>query len=1517
MSGKEGAHKKWATLKEKLGPQESDQSEANLENADPELCIRLLQIPSVVNYSGLKKRLESSDDNWMVQFLELSGLDLLLEALDRLSGRGVARISDALLQLTCINCVRTLMNSHKGIEYIVNNEGYVRKLSQALDTSNVMVKKQVFELIAALCIYSPEGHILALDALEHYKTVKNQQYRFSVIMNELSTTDNVPYMVTLLSVINAVIFGTEELRHRAQLRNEFIGLQLLDVLTKLRDQEDEDLLVQAYVFEEAKSEDDEDLLKIYGGIDMNNHQEVFSTLFNKVSASPLSVQLLSILQGLLHFDISHSSCPLLWEALEFVVNRAVLLADDCKSNTLEEVMDRLLTSNKHQSKQKTKGRNAEKVNKSIQTDKPKDESCKEDAISKSPGHQTNDLLESSIAQPVTTAVEEPSLPVNLSGSPLSVIGTQSTPSPPPPPPPPLPYSGLSPPPPPPLPGMGGFPPPPPPLPSMGGLPTPPPLPGMGGFPPPPPPLLGMSGFPPPPPPLPGMSGFTPPPPPLPGMSGFTPPPPPLPGMSGFPPPPPPLPGMSGFPPPPPPLPGMSGFPPPPPPLPGMSGFPPPPPPLPGMGGFPPPPPPFPGMGGTPPPPPLPGVRPPPSGVNEEIVVARVDHSLGYARQPCFKVNRPSMKMKKLNWQKLPPNVAKDGQSMWASTTPCEETVEPNYSSIEQLFCLPQAVDKAKGSTPVKKPPKEISFLDAKKNLNLNIFLKQFRSPNEEIIGLIEKGDRSKFDIEILKQFLKLLPEKHEVENLKAFQEDKSKLSNADQFFVLLIGVPNYQLRIECMLACEETTLMLEMLQPKADVVSTACDDILSSHRLPLFCQLVLKVGNFLNYGSHTGNANGFKIGTLLKLTETKANQTRITLLHHILEEIEGNHTDLLELPNDLEKVAAAAGVNIENIYSETSSNQRRLKDLLSKISTSTNDVKEQYEKCVQDCIDSLKDLVQQLENISQKKKKLADYLCEDPTKLSLEDTFGTMKTFRDLFLKAKKENKDRKEQAVKAEKRKKQLEEDEAKRQKGENGKIIRKGAVKLEEGCIIDLLLSDIKKGFQLRKTAKTKVEADVAQKNSASDLNGKPAQSKEEDSKLVHLNDSSTFNTEGSSKSSLTVDSTKDKNDLPQSKPADNVGSPTPSCCTVQIAESRVGNIDESQVHTMPSVENSLTCVPNSCSVEKAQSREITGGSVTPMNESLTVCKDDTPLLSQDFTLSDAVVLQDHTCESDQSQPDEVDAKHTNVLKNINTQDEEKNTSGTGLPHNLSKGAADSTGNLAQERSLADGSSPDLDNGLVEVSSNEKSLVVDVLAQDKIQNQTSSAVQTETSAESLPVQHNESTDVSPPVQDNGSTGLSPPVQKNGSTDVSPPVQDNGSTDVSPPVQDNGSTDVSPPVQDHGSTDVSPSVQGNGSTDVSSPVQGNECSVFPPAQNNELVEVSKSPGNTESPEVTPETKTNVFRDDSLIKSSESETHLQTSHDSAVRRGSSKNKKKKKNSKSGEEIAVDSGTHKTKSCVVQ
>nr|XP_040130121.1 inverted formin-2 isoform X3 [Ictidomys tridecemlineatus] len=948
MSVKEGAQRKWAALKEKLGPQDSDPTEANLESADPELCIRLLQMPSVVNYSGLRKRLESSDGGWMVQFLEQSGLDLLLEALARLSGRGVARIADALLQLTCVSCVRAVMNSQQGIEYILSNQGYVRQLSQALDTSNVMVKKQVFELLAALCIYSPEGHALTLDALDHYKTVCSQQYRFSVIMNELSDSDNVPYVVTLLSVVNAVILGPEDLRTRTQLRSEFIGLQLLDILTRLRDLEDADLLIQLEAFEEAKAEDEEELQRVCNGLNMNSHQEVFASLFHKVSCSPVSAQLLSVLQGLLHLEPTSRSGQLLWEALESLVNRAVLLASDAQECTLEEVAERLLFS-----RGRPRPTSLDKAHKSIQANlgqSPRD---------RSPQNTAAPLAGMEGQQQATAPAHQH--PVGLQSTSGKTAPQQPAHSPPPPAP-PLPSSS---------PGPLS---PPPSLPSLEAgsplIPPPPPLPGLGS-------MFSPPAPPPPPPPLPDL-GTTPspvpPPPPLPGL-GTTPPP-------VLPPPPPPLPGLGAVSPPAPPLP---------PPLPGSCGIlPPPPPPLP---------PPPPGGGWGPPPPPT-----LPAGGVEELIVAHVDHSLGSAWVPSHRrVNPPTLRMKKLNWQKLPSNVARERNSMWATlSSPGTDAVEPDFSSIERLFSFPVAKPKEPTAAPARKEPKEVTFLDSKKSLNLNIFLKQFKCSNEEVTAMIRAGDTAKFDVEVLKQLLKLLPEKHEIENLRTFTEERAKLANADQFYVLLMDIPCYQLRLECMLLCEGTAIVLDMVRPKAQLVLAACESLLTSHRLPVFCQLILKIGNFLNYGSHTGDADGFKMSTLLKLTETKSQQNRVTLLHHVLEEVEKSHPDLLQLPQDLAQPSQAAGINLEVIRSEASTNLKKLLGTERKVSTSDPEVQEQYAQRLQDSIAASQALDQVFEAIEQKKLELADYLCEDPQQLSLEDTFSTMKIFRDLFTRALK-----------------------------------------------------------------------------------------------------------------------------------------------------------------------------------------------------------------------------------------------------------------------------------------------------------------------------------------------------------------------------------------------------------------------------------------------------------------------------------------------------------------------------------
>lgn len=52
-----------------------------------------------------------------------------------------------------------------------------------MDTSNIMVKKQLFDLLAALSVFSADGHRLALDALEHYK-VTDERDQFKIISDQ-------------------------------------------------------------------------------------------------------------------------------------------------------------------------------------------------------------------------------------------------------------------------------------------------------------------------------------------------------------------------------------------------------------------------------------------------------------------------------------------------------------------------------------------------------------------------------------------------------------------------------------------------------------------------------------------------------------------------------------------------------------------------------------------------------------------------------------------------------------------------------------------------------------------------------------------------------------------------------------------------------------------------------------------------------------------------------------------------------------------------------------------------------------------------------------------------------------------------------------------------------------------------------------------------------------------------------------------------------------------------------------
>lgn len=80
------------------------------------------------------------------------------------------------------------------------------------------------------------------------------------------------------------------------------------------------------------------------------------------------------------------------------------------------------------------------------------------------------------------------------------------------------------------------------------------------------------------------------------------------------------------------------------------------------------------------------------------------------------------------------------------------------------------------------------LLDGKRSLNVNIFLKQFRTANEEIIQLIRNGDHDDIGAEKLRGLLKILPEVDELDMLKTFDGEKQRLGNAEKFLMQLVQV---------------------------------------------------------------------------------------------------------------------------------------------------------------------------------------------------------------------------------------------------------------------------------------------------------------------------------------------------------------------------------------------------------------------------------------------------------------------------------------------------------------------------------------------------------------------------------------------------------------------------------------------------------------------------------------------------------------------------------------------------------
>ncbi|KAI3673387.1 hypothetical protein L6452_39505 [Arctium lappa] len=604
-------------------------------------------------------------------------------------------------------------------------------------------------------------------------------------------------------------------------------------------------------------------------------------------------------------------------------------------------------------------------------------------------------------------------PIQSVPAPAQIAPPPSSQAPPPPPPPPPPIHGDPYPPPPPTyevpppqqPPMHGVPPPPPPQ-SSGTLPPPPPVPAAppppplpGGDAPPPPPPPPMYGAPAPPPPPPMYGAPAPPPPPP--MYGAPAPPPPPP-MYGAPPPPP-LPGGA---PPPPPLPGGA---PPPPPLPG--GAPPPPPPPGGVPGPPPPPgapgpPPPPGAPGPPPPPGAPGPPggpPPPPG-------GRGGPGRGRGRGPPVKKSN----LKPLHWNKV--TRALQG-SLWEELQRHGEpqsVPEFDVSELETLFSaiVPKKTTSkdAEKKKAASSKPEKVQLVDLRRANNTEIMLTKVKMPLPDMVAAILAMDDTLLDSDQVENILKFCPTKEEMEQLKVKPLPITLILTSLQYFLELMKVPRMESKLNVFLFKIQFNAQLSEFKKSLNIVNSACNEVRTSVKLKEIMKRILYLGNTLNQGTARGSAVGFKLDSLLKLTDTRASNSKMTLMHYLCKVLASKSPTLLDFHEDLISLEAASKIQLKMLAEEMQSIIKGLDKVKQELAASANDgpVSEVFHKTLKEFIGVAEAEVTSVTNlyavVGRNADALALYFGEDPARCPFEQVTQTLLNFVRLFRKSDEEN---------------------------------------------------------------------------------------------------------------------------------------------------------------------------------------------------------------------------------------------------------------------------------------------------------------------------------------------------------------------------------------------------------------------------------------------------------------------------------------------------------------------------------
>uniref|UniRef100_A0A673K355 FH2 domain-containing protein 1-like n=2 Tax=Sinocyclocheilus rhinocerous TaxID=307959 RepID=A0A673K355_9TELE len=370
------------------------------------------------------------------------------------------------------------------------------------------------------------------------------------------------------------------------------------------------------------------------------------------------------------------------------------------------------------------------------------------------------------------------------------------------------------------------------------------------------------------------------------------------------------------------------------------------------------------------------------------------------------------KMRNFNWDAIPRHSVLGKRNVWTAQRNLEN-FELDTKRMEELFSHNEHHGLVRKGGTVRKSvwglsqitteSENVSILNSKKSMNIGILLKQFKRPPKDIVEAVRNGNLC-FAFGKLRELSKLLPDDMETKKLMSFNGDLSQLNEADRFMVMLVQVPGYKVRIKSLLLREEFFPFIEEVKHSIAVMTTAANELLACDDLHSIIRLVLKTGNYMNAGGYAGSAIGFRMTSLLKLVDTKANKPGMNLMHYVSMQAQQIDEALLRFAEQLRHIGIAARIQKQEVDF-----QRELEKIReAKIDASKQpDLLHQMEAFLRMADIRLADVEASLQELDSISTSVAEYFCEDPATFKLEECCSIFHSFCERFERATQENRER------------------------------------------------------------------------------------------------------------------------------------------------------------------------------------------------------------------------------------------------------------------------------------------------------------------------------------------------------------------------------------------------------------------------------------------------------------------------------------------------------------------------------